>query len=94
MNKNIEECRKEIIQYCYREEIDIRKQFSPSLTYKQFEKLLVAENWKLIKTEKEDGFIIRNFDCFPFNNQLRGYVSINNEDDQIYIVMVKKVKEK
>ena len=94
MNKDIEECRKEIIKYCYREEMDIRKQFSPPLTYKQFEKLLVAENWKRIRTETKEGMAIREFDCLPFNNQISGCVSINDEDGEVYMVMVKKVKGK
>jgi hypothetical protein len=92
MNQNIEECRKEIIKYCYREEMDIRKQFSPPLTYKQFEKLLVAENWKRVRTETIETMVVRTFDCLPFNNKISGCISIDKEDSQVYMVMVKKVK--
>jgi hypothetical protein len=89
MNKqSSDKLKEEITKYCRKNEIYVRKEFDPPLTYSQFEKTMVVKNWKRISKYKDGECIERTFDCFPFDDQLRANVTTDLTDTNILSLTV------
>jgi hypothetical protein len=89
MNKqSSDKLKEEITKYCRKNEIYVRKEFDPPLTYSQFEKTMVIKNWKRMSKCKVEGNIERCFDCFPFDDQLRATVITDSTDTNILSLTV------
>lgn len=84
-----EACRKAIVEECRRCEPVLRAQFVPSLTPEQWKDALNPKNWKRESKRKGDsgeGTWVREFDCRPFDGQLRA--TVQSTDEHIYRIIV------
>lgn len=84
-----EDCREAIVEACRTRAPALRAQFSPPLTDVQWQAALNPKNWKRVskrKGDSEEGTWVREFDCRPFDDQLRA--TVQSTDDHIYRVMI------
>ena len=89
MSITTKDCREAIVEECRRRAPALRAQFTPSLTDTQWNAALDPKNWKREskrRGEAEEGTWEREFDCRPFDSQLRA--TVQSTDEHIYRVMV------
>lgn len=89
MSITTEDCREAIVEAVRRDAPVLRRQFAPRLTDEQWSAALDPKNWKRESKRKGDsgpGTWEREFDCRPFDSQLRA--TVQSTDEHIYRVMI------
>ncbi len=71
---NTEQCKRAIVAHCIKNAPKIAAQFVPLLKDDDMEKTYVEANWSRIEKYAEFGIMVREFDCKPFDDQLRATV--------------------
>ena len=49
---------------------------------------LLEKNWKRMSRKRDEKFIVRSFDCRPYDDQLRAYVITNDADETVISVVI------
>lgn len=70
-----DDCKYRIVKYCSENLELIRHEFDPLLTDVELQETLKVKNWKRMSKEKDGPCVIRDFDCKPFDDQLRATVT-------------------
>jgi hypothetical protein len=86
MNSSI--CKQLIVDYCKNHTQELNDQFCEELSSTEFAAMQDEKNWKREEKYKEDGVIVRRFDCRPFDDQLRAYISTDLSDTKVISVIV------
>lgn len=88
-------CKKEICKYVKANVDKIAKEFfvNNDDEFKEIKnsirvKATDEKNWKRLNKRKEGNKVVRSFDCAPFDDQLRAYVTSNTNDTVIESVEV------
>lgn len=68
------DCKAALVAHCVLRQSEIRTYFYPNLTPEVVAKTFEPKNWKRESKSTTDGITLREFDCRPFDSQLRGYV--------------------
>ena len=80
MSVSTDDCKKAIVAHCVENAEKLKKEFSPPLDNAGFQPALNPKNWKREAKYSSGMEIIRDFDCRPFDDQLRAYVYSTNDE--------------
>jgi len=85
---NTKLCKDQIVEWCKNNPQNIRHAFCQSLSKEELEESTNINNWKRTAKVKVNDGILREFNCVPFDDQLRAYVKTDKTDSVFISVTV------
>ena len=79
------DCKQVIVDYCKTHTKELSNEFVPPVSMIPS---FSISNWKRRDKQKEGATIVRDFDCLPYEDQLRAYVTTDEKDEKILSVEV------